>query len=228
MTGSNGLSSPASHSPTSLPPPAQPRLYSFVNGHSVSANGSPAESKPPSPYAPYQSSSQTPSFPPPGSPYYYKAQNPPQSTNKPSERRSSTSFPSPLASAPVLTPRQYNNPPSTPGLPEHNAESHAYPQIPHSSPSKHSSPLPSYTQSFQISDHATALPPATTGFSPTKHSPPRPSTSNGGVEQATPSVLPPVAPLLPSSPVQNLSPPVKPADPEHARQLSASMTLGQQ
>lgn len=227
MIGNNTLSSPIPNSPTSLPPPVQLPMYNFVNGQPTQPtlmNGASTNTK----TAP--SSSQTGSFPPPGSPFQYKPQSSQPNGSKPTERRSSTSFPSPLAGAPVLTPRQYNPTPGTPGLPQYNGsmESDSRVQIPPPSPGKHSSPLPSsHTQSFQVTDHAAALPPAATGLSPTKHSPPRPSTSNGDAINGTPSALPPIAPLLPSSPVQNLSPPVKPADPEHARQLNASMNSDQ-
>lgn len=214
------------NSPTSLPPPAQPRMYKFVNGHATNGPSTSVEPQ----HLPYKSNSQTPSFPLPGSPYHYRPQTGHQNGNNTTARGSSTSFPPPLASAPVLTPRQYNNnSPSTPapGLPQYNIhdESVSRTNFPPSSPSKHSSPLPAYhVQPLQVSDdHSSALPPATTGLSPTKHSPPRPSTSNGDVIHATPSVLPPIAPLLPSSPVQNLSPPVKSADPEHARHQSATI-----
>jgi hypothetical protein len=63
--------------------------------------------------------------------------------------------------------------------------------------------------------HASALQSATAGISPTKHSPPLPTTVNGlaALSSATPSVLPPVAPLPPSPQLPNLTPPVKSAEP---------------
>jgi hypothetical protein len=67
--------------------------------------------------------------------------------------------------------------------------------------------------------HASALPPGAPGISPTKHSPPQPTTSNGRAtfSIATPSILPPVAPLPPSPQLPNRTPPVKSAVPGQNR-----------
>ncbi|KAK3906213.1 reticulocyte-binding protein 2 a [Staphylotrichum tortipilum] len=94
------------------------------------------------------------------------------------------------------------------------------------------------------SDHAapgsSPLPPPSGGLSPTKHSPPVPKPQNlvngGGANSAvtlplvggaaqTPVVFPPVAALAPSPQQQNLTPPVKPAEP--ARVVPVPQQLAQ-
>jgi hypothetical protein len=134
-------------------------------------------------------------------------------------RRSSINLPSPLSSAPVLAPS--NNGYHGTNLPMSCSPALSTASSPHltkSSPLQASSPpivqagVP--LQQERDAGHAAALPPAVTGISPIKHSPPRPSTSNGSLGFATPSVLPPVASLAPSPQHQNLTPPVKPSEPE--------------
>jgi hypothetical protein len=177
------LSSPHPYSPTSLPPPSQPKMYSFINGHPTHVVSPSTAQKQQTPFMDHNSAranmniQQTPLAATPGG-----------SRNGQHNRRSSVSMPSPLVGAPVLSPAQYKKDPNI-----HNQSS---------SPTK----LPSSPITSQISP----LPPAVTGLSPTKHSPPRPTAANG-LEQRTPSILPPVAPLSPSPQAQNLSPPVKTA-----------------
>jgi hypothetical protein len=95
-------------------------------------------------------------------------------------------------------------------------------QLPSNSPPaplRSLSPLPSkHSEESALTSapsQASALPHTITGISPIKHSPPRPETTNGlaAFGSATPSVLPPVAPLPPSPQLPNLTPPVKSAEP---------------
>lgn len=146
-----------------------------------------------------------------------------------SQQRASGALPTPLTAVAI--------PPQIPPTGEHGSafsslpgESSASGQLPLNSPPAKlgslSSPPTEHLEGSVLSSepsHASALPPATTGISPTKHSPPRPNTANGlaAFGSATPSVLPPVAPLPPSPQLPNLTPPVKSAEPGKNR-LSGS------
>jgi len=208
---SHAFSSPLPHSPISLPPPGQPKMYTFVNGTgSQYSHGMPNESR--TSNAPMQLSG--PRYSPvQASPTGYSAQpsshvpNGTRPGSSDNQRRSSINLPSPLSGAPVLSNVEGPNTKkivSSPA-PATNTPGQFHPQ---SSPPQMSSPM------TQDPSHASALPLVTTGLSPTKHSPPRPSTSNGGVGSTTPSVLPPVTSLSPMPQYQNLTPPVKPSEPE--------------
>ena len=215
-SSSHAFSPPHPYSPTNLLPPAQAPPYSFVNGNAQQYGGNASQNIASSSHA-------SPS--PSASNYALPASRPinGQPSHDGGYRRSSMSFPSPLSGAPVLTPS--NLPPtalfstssSTPAASTPSAQSQP------SQPSKISPPQMATPQApplhAQDPSQASALPPASTGISPTKHSPPRPTTSNGSLGPATPSVLPPVAPLSPSPRLQNLSPPVKPTHSEIDRSL---------
>ncbi|OWP01806.1 hypothetical protein B2J93_500 [Marssonina coronariae] len=201
------LSSPHPHS-SSLPPPGQPPAFKFNNRPPAqgAARHLPSVSTPVG-----TSVSQTPST---ASNYVYDTvpsshmmTGPCPRSSDGDQRRSSFNIPSPLSGAPILTP---NNKPSSPTT-AHGSNS----PLPKSTtviapkpPALQPSPWEAQTQNSADSGHASALPSATTGISPTKHSPPR-QTSNGSFASATPSIIPPVASLTPSSPLQNLTPPVK-------------------
>ncbi|RDW89086.1 hypothetical protein BP6252_01118 [Coleophoma cylindrospora] len=135
-------------------------------------------------------------------------------------RRSSVNMSSPLAGAPLLTPM--NKPAmsfSGNGSPVPNfTPSSQMPRV--SPPHPLSSPSAAQSSSQQDPGHASALPPASTGISPTKHTPPTPKVDPLSGVFGTPSILPPVASLSPSPQLQNLSPPVKHAEPERSSQSS--------
>lgn len=138
-----------------------------------------------------------------------------------SQQKGSRAVPSPLAA---------NNMPTEPTLNGQNGM--AYSSLPKNSTASGQQPVKSPSAQLKSlfsppcvqtqdpyfhsgSSHVSALPPAITGISPTKHSPPRPTTTNG---IATPSVLPPVAPLSPSPQQPNFkTPPVKSSEPEKPR-----------
>jgi len=196
LNGQNPFSSPLPHSPTSLPPPVPQQSYSLLNGHG------PAQTA-------YTNLSSTPA--PNGTRYSPYDQLP---------RRTSVSFPSPLATAPILH-----------ATPTSNAVIPAIvpPVVPADTPNGPPSDFPASTTAPQqtayannATYHTNALPPTSAGISPIKQSPPpRPSTANGsgsfGSFNGTPNHIPPVAPLSPSPMVVDLSPPVKQSEPERSR-----------
>jgi hypothetical protein len=220
-SSSHAFSSPHPYSPTSLPPPGQPQLHTFMNGNygNHTATNVPTSA---------QSSSQSPQVQ--GSPSLSVNRGLPQTLNgsRPGssdsdQRRGSVNLQSPLSNAPVLTPSHKVN--STTNLPA--LSSPAFYPTPNMVPK--SSPPQAYataiSQSQEDVAHASALPSALTGLSPTKHSPPRPS-SNGSFSAGTPSMLPPVLSLSPSPQHQNLTPPVKPSEPNrlHSQTISHELT----
>ncbi|KAL2067363.1 hypothetical protein VTL71DRAFT_1788 [Oculimacula yallundae] len=216
-SNSHAFSSPHPQSPTSLPPPGQPPLYTFVNGSASqsgvsSQNPRNTDAQPANGNSPVQA---TPSGP---GHYIYGTGSSSNMMNGPrpgssdsNHRRSSFNMPSPLAAVPLLTP---SNKPPAQTAPTSNspfktpaAGTESFKSSPlHSTPDSQGLP-PTSTDS----GHASALPSAATGLSPTKHSPPRPAL-NGSFGSATPSMLPPVTSLSPSPPRQNLSPPIKPVE----------------
>jgi len=144
-----------------------------------------------------------------------------------SQRRLSTSLPSPLAGTPLLTPSSHNKG-STTSFSQNDLTTPRAQQSPFSPSQQHtSSPaltaLPSLPSAHPDPGHTSALPPPSTGVSPTKHSPPRPTTATGSLGFATPSAIPPVASLSPSPQQQDLSPPVKAAEPVLPRQSGQSV-----
>jgi hypothetical protein len=232
----HAFSSPHPYSPTSLPPPGQPQVYTFVNGNTKYGpslpNAQPAQSTPS-----HQNPLRFPVVQNSPSAGYANGAPPAQSMNGPRPgssdagyRRSSINLP-PLVGAPVLTPSTKNNP--VPALlPFSSPLGSSTPAVMPGKPSPSqaaSSPIPQATASQpslqeQDPSQASALPPAATGLSPTKHSPPRPTTSNGSFGSATPSMLPPVASLSPSPQMQNLTPPVKQSEPEWNRPTGQSFS----
>lgn len=179
-SGSHAFSSPHPQSPINLPPPSQNKVYQFVNGNNqYNHNGSGESSQVQG--TPLHSASQGYSGARPGS-------------SDGGYRRNSVTMPSPLASAPILAPGI-----QTPAPAFHPSGSPAG--------SVHLPPNSSPPTSQDVPTDST-LPPSSTGISPTKHSPPR-ITSNGHLGSATPSMLPPVASLSPTSHFQDLTPPVK-------------------
>ncbi|KAI9644919.1 hypothetical protein NHQ30_006953 [Ciborinia camelliae] len=198
LANSNPFSSPAPHSPTSLPPPKN----LTTNGTRYNQSPSKPQSSPIS--SPIQQNADLPSL-------KNNGDVPIQPLNgfhrEHNDRRSSFNFSSPLAGAPVLTPSQKNQPlPSSLFEQNGNAtpsgQASRFNMITASSPGLDQDPLDP--------GHASALPSSISGMSPTKHSPPRP-TSNGS---STPVILPPIAPLSPSPRSQNLTPPVKSSEPQ--------------
>ena len=211
-TSSHAFSSPQPHSSTSLPPPGQPQMHTFVNGN----------------YSNYQSSGKTtststqnhsPTRPallqksPPIS--FGKPESQPSNGFEPRPRsRGSVSMPSPLSSAPILTPSAKYNPIAHPNLPGPALSSPGFyptPNLaPRTSPPQGLPPAatPGQPQPSPQQDVTATLPSAITGLSPTKHSPPRPS-SNGSFSAGTPHTMLPLVSLSPSPQHQNLTPPVK-------------------
>lgn len=205
LNGQSPFSSPLPHSPISLPPPVPQQSYSFLNGHGPpSANHADPHSTP----APNGNRHL---------PYEQVA------------RRSSMSFPSPLATAPVLNPPPVSSAVPTSNSPATttNPTSIAYTNEPlnpsHDVSASTPAPQAQMPYASNIPYHSTTLPPTSAGISPIKQSPPpRPTTSNGAGSfgsfgSSTPTYIPSVAPLSPSPMVQNLSPPVKPSEPERSR-----------
>jgi hypothetical protein len=212
------FSSPHPHSPTSLPPPKQPQMHTFTNGNH-------GNTKPTSTVAPHHTPAR-PSIPP-------SKQSPPPNTipyghaegstnisngSRPSSssndrRRGSLHMPSPFSGTPILTPLQKPNS-GTSFAPMSSPAFHPTPSLhPRSSPPL--APITAQTRHQGDTGHSSALPSSVTGLSPTKHSPPRP-TSNGSFTVGTPSMLPHVS-LSPSPQHQNLTPPVKPSEPDRNR-----------
>ena len=232
-SSSHAFSPPHPYSPTNLPPPGQKQTYSFVNGNAQqyaqnASHGTSAQ------HNVAQPSQIQPSPTPSGANGYGLPPSRPVNGQQPqshdgSYRRSSINMPSPLSGAPILTPVQKAPPMatfSTSSSPLIASTPSAQPSVPQ--PAKSSpTPITRSPQHPQIQDpnQATTLPPASTGISPTKHSPPRPTTSNGSFGSATPSVLPPVASLSPSPRLQNLTPPIKPSEPNRPREISQSVSL---
>ncbi|KAN0117388.1 hypothetical protein V8E51_003365 [Hyaloscypha variabilis] len=229
-TSSHAFSSPLPHSPTSLPPPAQPTMYTWVNGtsHNVAQysvpQSTPTQYQGSARYSQLQASPSIPTNNGYGNISTTVNGSRPVSSSS-DHRRSSINLPSPLSTAPVLAPS--SNGLSGPALPVSGSptlNSTSSPNLTKSSPFQASSPSVGHKEMPLQQDHASALPPAATGISPIKHSPPRTSTSNGTFALATPSVLPPVASLTPSPQHQNLTPPVKASEPE--RPLPTVQTVG--
>ncbi|KAG4432218.1 hypothetical protein IFR05_012299 [Cadophora sp. M221] len=218
-SSSHAFSSPHPQSPTSLPPPGQPPVFTFVNGSAsqqgVSNQTSHNTPVQPGPvrHAPVQSTpSNSGNYIYGTAPSANMVNGPRPGSSDSGHRRSSFNMPSPLAGVPVLTPS--NKPPPPQMAPMSNnpfpSSALATESIKSSPPQK--SPVPQGPPTTTTdSGHASALPSAATGLSPTKHSPPRPA-SNGSFGSATPSILPPVTSLSPSPRQQNLSPPIKPAE----------------
>lgn len=215
------FSSPRPNSPTSLPPPHAAPNYAALNGNStrteVSHLFSPSASSdaaiPSSPTSATQATTIS------GHQLSATQNGQSQASTEQARRRTSMTFSSPLASAPILMPSpSYNAVPQS-DLDLNNGG--------HQSPSLAQAAISTASRAFATPvsrshdlpsepdpGHLSALPPPITGMSPTKHSPPRPTTANGF---ATPSVLPPVAPMSPSPQLQDLTPPVKPTDQDRAR-----------
>lgn len=199
----HAFSSPHPHSPTNLPPPVQHESYSFINGN---GQGTPVQYNTAS-YSPATSQRNGQSSPSRAPNGQFPA------SNDRYHRQGSINLPSPFSGTPVLTPANKGHPAvnlssSPPMNPRPNEQESAL------------SPGTQLSQFQQVGDpsYSSPLPPVATGLSPTKHSPPRPTTSNGNLASATPSVLPPVASLSPSPQLQNLTPPVKPSEPERSRE----------
>ncbi len=214
------FSSPHPHSPTSLPPPGQPPVYTFVNGNaSQSRNNISSERRASQSNKVMYTPTQGSSFPSSNgySPSAETLPPPRPSSSESQHRHALTNFSSPLTAAPVLTP-------ITKGDPMASFNSSSSPTL-HPTPHLYPKSSPPQADSFGIVQTGdSALPSAVTGLSPTKHSPPRPSTSNGSFGSATPSILPPIMSLSPSPQLQNLTPPVKHSEPEVIR--SNGQTVG--
>ncbi|KAF8867048.1 hypothetical protein BDZ45DRAFT_710095 [Acephala macrosclerotiorum] len=204
-SSSHAFSSPLPHSPISLPPPAQPQQYTFVNASSQPSQNPSAR------YSPTQSAPST---------AQYSGLTQPQMSNGPSSRSaddgqrrilmpvnntSATSSFSSLSTAVA-------GPVSSPTLPKVSSQ----PIV--------TSSVQSAAAQRNLENYAPNLPPTMTGISPTKHSPPRPSTSNGSFGSATPSVLPPVTSLSPSPRLQDPTPPIKHSDSDHHRPAGQSIS----
>lgn len=224
-SGSNVFSSPRLESPTNLPPPSQP--YSLDNGMAASTVQNPTTLPPPiAPYGYDQSLSSPPAAfprPPHSASQPISRQSPfahgPETTPLPRPlngsqytndlRRNSMTFSSPT---PVLTP--VYKPVQPPHLPSSPPS--------HPAPNAHPMSAISSSTSPQMAPNS-VLPHVETGYSPTKHSPPRLTASNGSFGAATPHIIPPVASLSPSPSFQDLSPPVKPSEPERPRDYGQSV-----
>lgn len=214
-SSSHRFPSPHLNGPAILSPPMRAASNSFVNGNSSQYEDGPIDN-PQVQSTPVRQNiaGYSPSPPADG--------QQPMSIND-VNRRNSLNLSSPLASTPVLTPKVNHTNFPTSSSPTAN-------YIPTAQPVK-ISPQPTSTPQTQLpqilqnqdSGHTSILPPPTTGYSPTKHSPPRPSTANGSFGLSTPVALPPVTSLSPSPQIHNLTPPVKPSEPERNRDYGQSV-----
>ncbi|CAG8973619.1 hypothetical protein HYALB_00002184 [Hymenoscyphus albidus] len=193
-SSSHVFSSPHPNSPTNLPPPGQPPVYTFMNGSGINYNKT----------TPGQVSTGNGVN---GNRNVRRDSNPFGSiANLPS---------SPFTGAPLLTPATKAS--DTLEAPASSKGQNPTPTMhtwkPNSSP-----PQAGVTSTVpEEQGQEKVLPPATMGFSPTKHSPPRSTASNTSFGSVTPSILPPVTSLSPILRAQNLSPPVKMAEPERSK-----------
>lgn len=144
-----------------------------------------------------------------------------QSNTNQFHRRASVTMPSPLGISAVvsnLLPGTDVSPANTTLQRQSGADvkQPAIPLLAQSLSTPGFDPSQSFTNNDQI--HTLALPAASTGISPIKHSPPRPTAANGtpNIGSITPSVLPPVTFLSPIPQQPNLTPPVKPTEPERS------------
>jgi hypothetical protein len=221
--GHNAFSSPRPYSPTSLPPPIQPPNYSSLNGHTtqpvnsiidVTQSGLPQQAPQQTPGPSLSRDTQIHATP---------ISNGHQFGGDQIHRRSSITFPSPLAGAPVLSP--YTTGISVTASIHQNNQAAAFTPQPTKGPNNFPASTPANSTHAPYSEHTPSFSQA--GISPIKHSPPtRPSTANGlatSFGSTTPSIIPPMVPLSPSPQHQNLSPPVKSADPER-RSFSGEYT----
>jgi hypothetical protein len=220
--GAHAFSSPHPYSPTNLPPPAQHRAYSFVNGNAFNYGRSTLNAPLPQDkpvqddaarYPPMQTS------PSPATPQSFGASTPsramsvqaPASTDG-HNRQHSGNMACPVSGTPVLTtinkPHPTTNlpPPSSP-LFKATPSVQSARTLPPQPASSVGTKGPHYEQ-VRDPSHTSPVHPVAGGLSPTKHSPPRPMPSNGSLASIVPSVLPPIA-LSPSPQHQNLTPPVK-------------------
>lgn len=209
------FASPHPESPTNLPPPKQPQLHTFVNGSIMKPVASDASTKPAAPQLQNSPFISTPRA-------YATGPSPALNGSRPTSR-SSMHLPSPLASAPILTPIQkpnalsYHQPLSSPAFhPTPSLQPRSSPPLVH---------MDAQARQEQENDQPSVLPSASTGLSPTKHSPPR-SSSNGSFTAGTPSMLPPIS-LSPSPQHVNLTPPVKTSEPPQNRSFNSQSTLSQ-
>jgi hypothetical protein len=223
-SSSHAFSPPHPHSPTNLAPPGQKHMYSFVNGNAQQY----PQSRPRDTLghrtldkSSLMQASSSASPPVNGQPL------PPNSGN----RRSLTNVQSQLSGPPVLSP--LNNADTAATLHSSSSALASSPnaQSQTSQPVKfspHNASAPTQAALLPPSldpNQALALPPASTGISPTKHSPPRTTATNGSLNSATPSVLPPITSLSPSPRLQNLTPPVKSNHSEFDRRLENGQSL---
>ncbi|EPE32564.1 FYVE/PHD zinc finger [Glarea lozoyensis ATCC 20868] len=209
-SSAHAFSSPHPNSPTNLPPPNQPAVYTFMNGNGMNHNKSVAN--------PNSSPSRKTSGSPPLATMALNGSRSISSDSNQDSRVFGAS--SPFAGGPVLTPAAKTK--SHTETPLSNKPQSSAPNM-HVWKPAGSSPLQTMatpanqgqSSQNQIEDQSSALPSAASGLSPTKHSPPRSFSSSFGSH--TPSILPPVATLSPNFQKQILTPPVKVSDPERNR-----------
>jgi hypothetical protein len=209
-SSAHAFSSPHPNSPTNLPPPSQPPVYTFMNGNGM--NYSRALPNPTS--SPTRKPSGSSQF---ATPIALNGSRPISSDSNPDRLLGASS---PFAGGPVLNPASRAN--SHMETPLSNKPQSSTPNM-HIWKPAGSSPLQAMVtlvnqaqaSGEQDENQISALPSATSGLSPTKHSPPRSFSSSFG--STTPSVLPPVTTLSPSFQRQILTPPVKLSDPERNR-----------
>ena len=180
-------------------------------------------------------------YTPPKQPQHAQAYRPPPPSQdpftnsldrqRPPSSHSTHNIPSPVKNGPSLSPPQHSNP--SYNSPLHQSSQHQTPHTngaslnqplaatgpPALSPIKQQSPpAPSNTIRLPSSSPVAQKPPlqnnapSSPGLSPTKHSPPR--TAPGHQVAGTPTVIPPVVQLSPSSVQQNLSSALKSATSE--------------
>jgi hypothetical protein len=138
-----------------------------------------------------------------------------------SQQRTFRALPPPSTTVAILpeSPHTREHGSAISSLPRESSASSHLPSKSPPAPLRPLSPPPSkYLEASALTSdlsQASVLLPTTTGISPIKHSPPRPETANylAAFDSATPSVLPPVAPLPPSPQLPNLTPPVKSVEP---------------
>lgn len=204
-SSSHAFSSPQPYSPISLPPPGQPQHYTFVNGNA-------SQQTVPTPTV-QQPSTMASSPPSTATPQPYVPNGPGSISASGEQRRSS------INATPVLAPMNQAHASLNSSIPSSFVASTSGSVAPKTSPSQSvaSTPLQSAPIQQNGDSQNSALPSRMTGISPTKHSPPRLPTSNGSFGSATPSILPPVASLSPSTRLQDPTPPIKLSDSDRSK-----------
>lgn len=226
--GIGAFSPPHPYSPTSLPPPSEvhPAANGYISSYHGPSKAEQIQAYPEAKLGQHGSILDLPLKAAPGLPVspsgHYRSPPPGHSED---HRRSSINIPSPLSSAPILTPSNKVDAPANVSM---SVSPIPRPNQVYNTPQR-LAPSPSQTNPDKGADpgHISVLPPVATGLSPTKHSPPPRVSLSGTFVPVTPSILPPVASLSPSPRLENPTPPVKPSEPDRTRQHRQSVALAE-